>query len=192
MKTLALMLLMASPHHAISQAFSGAASSGTAASTGQAAAVPSGTLESSKLKLAAQDAAGALADAETAVADGGGAAAYAARAAAKRALGGPLDEVISDYAKAAKLDPNYAEKYNGLIVQLNSEATPDSKAKRSGIKIENGANVIANAIGIMLAVGLLLISALVIFRGRDRSASPEESKVAGGSQPATKEPSRDS
>jgi hypothetical protein len=121
---------------------------------------PSVSAESSKIKLDAQDAAGALADAEIAVAKGGGAAAYAARGDAKRALGGRVDEAIADYAAAAKLDPRYVEKYEGLIAQKESARNP-SKEDRSG-KGLNGVPIyqilsVAGAGGLLLLVGGILL-----------------------------------
>ena len=170
MRTLVLLLLMAPSSRAAPNP-PVAASSGPAVSSTpvQAAALASGTAESSKIRLDAQDAAGALADAETAVANGGGADAYAARADAKRALGRPMEAVIADYAEAANRDPRYIEKYKGLIVQSDSATNPDSSSKKKAIR--NWANVIA-----------LIIIAFVLLRGRDGSAAPKESEAAGEPQ----------
>jgi hypothetical protein len=137
-----------------------------AAAANAAADLPSGTVESSRIRLAAQDAAGALADAEAAVARGGGAGAYAARADAKRALGRPIEEVLSDYARAAALDPRYIEKYQGLVAQRDSERDPRAAAKKSGKGLPRGANSVAEVLGVTMLGGLMLAAALVLLRGR--------------------------
>jgi hypothetical protein len=156
-----------------------------------------GTLDSSKIRLDAQDAAGALADAEIALQKGGGADAYAARADAKRALGRPVDEAIADYAEAAKLDPRYIEKWKGLIAQKESEAHPD--LKEGGGKGLNGVPVSMIATAAIVG-GMLLFAAFKMLRARaahplapddeevksggKKDAPSPETKPADGEQPA--------
>ncbi|MFI5346669.1 MAG: hypothetical protein ACHQ51_09880 [Elusimicrobiota bacterium] len=125
---------------------------------------PPGTLDSSKIRLDAHDVTGALADAELVVAKGGGADAYAARADAKRAQGQPMDAVLADYAEAAKLDPRYIEKYQGLIAQIESEKHPKKAKGGTGL---GGVPVGFIAAGIL--VGLVCVAGGVSL-SRDRSA----------------------
>ena len=193
MKPFAVIVLLAMPCFAAAQASTAPV---------QAPTPPPGSLDSSKIRLDAQDAAGALADAETALAHGGGADAYAARADAKRALGRPMGEVIADYAEAAKLDPRYIEKYQGLIAQEESESHPDSRSRSWG-KGLNGVSIVE--IGAAAALGSLLIAvAVMMLRRRDthpvapddegvkpagqEQASAEKPKPADLEQPPKKEP----
>jgi hypothetical protein len=177
-KTLALVFLLARPAAAASQAPPVAASSAPA----QAAALPAGTLERSKLRLEAHDPAGALADAEAAVAKTHGADEYAARGAAKLALGRPMDEAIADYEEASKLDPRYIEKYKGLIVQRDSERNP--KSRMGGKVIETGVNAIALTLGAIMASGMIIVFAFALARGREKPFAPSE----GGKPTPKKEP----
>ena len=133
------------------------------------AAAPSGTVESSKLKLDAQDADGALADAEAAVAAGAGADAYAARADAKRALGRPLDEAVADYAEASARDPRYLETYKGLLVRRDSVLRPASGPKAGGAGASDAANVAADVLALALGGGMILVVAMSLFSGREKS-----------------------
>jgi hypothetical protein len=185
MKPFALLLLLASTSFAAPRpAPAPAASTGTAVQT---PTPPPGTLDSSKIRLDAHDDAGALADAETALANGGGADAYAARADAKRALGQPMDEVIADYAQAAKLDPRYIEKYKGLIAQKESEDHPSHQAKSAGTGKGVNGLPIAEVLGTAAVGGLLIVAGLVLVRGRnDHPQAPddEEVKPAGNAQAA--------
>ena len=158
MKALALLLLLASP---------------CLAEAGPDEPLPStGTVASAKLRLA-HDPAGALADANIAVARGGGvdADAFAARADAELALGRPLDQVIEDYGKAAKLSPVYLERYQGLVVQRYTESHPHSRQKTGGVSL---AGDMTNDIALMLAGGaigfMILVITLVMIKGRDTSA----------------------
>ena len=180
LKTLALALLLARPVFAAPQAPPVAASSAPA----QAAALPAGTIESARIRLQAHDAAGALADAETALAKKADADAYATRGAAKLAVGRPMDEVIADYEEASKRDPRYLEKYEGLVVQRDSERNPKSKARTGGMEIDPGVNRLAQALGFIMAGGLILVAALVLIRGRERPLPPPEDAQA----PTEKEP----
>jgi tetratricopeptide (TPR) repeat protein len=156
MKKLALLLLLAAPAFAAAQRNADGTPEDVEVST--AVQIPSpapGTLESSKIRLAAHDLPGALQDAEIALSKGGGADAYAARADAKRALGRPVDEAIADYAEAAKLDPRYLEKWKGLIAQKESEAHPVSRG--SGGKGLNGVPIgwiVSSGIGGVLLLGV--------------------------------------
>jgi hypothetical protein len=159
-KTLALLLLLAAPSFGAS----------------------TGTVETARIRLKAEDLAGALADAETAVARGGGAEAYAARADAKLALGRPLDEVIADYAPAVKLDPRYAKRYQGLVDQKASLAEPRKKPKHLKTAGENY-NGLAMVLG-TAALGLLLvIVTLVLVRGRDDPGACRECEPSPGKKP---------
>jgi tetratricopeptide (TPR) repeat protein len=201
MKTLSILLLLASPSLAAPQS-SAAGDSADAPAVVQAPTPLPGSLDSSKIRLDAHDSAGALADAETALAHGGGAEAYAARADAKRALGRPVDEAIADYAEAAKLDPRYIEKYQGLIAQKESEAHPGSQRKTGG-KGLNGVPI-PLIVGVGLAGGALVISAVMMLRKRETNVEApddeavkaggkekgagEEAKLADGEQPPKKEP----
>jgi hypothetical protein len=153
MKTLALLLLLAAPPRA-------------AAQTAQPETPKSGTVDSSKAHLDAQDPAGALRDAETAVARGGGADAYAARADAKRALGRPVAEAAADYAQAAKLDPRYAAKYEGLLEQARSEANPQTNPKKAGREQGTGINHLALVLALVMLGVLVFAAALALLRGR--------------------------
>lgn len=156
MKTLALLLLLAAPPRAPAQT----------APPAQPQTPASGTVDSSKIRLEAQDPAGALRDAETAVARGGGADAYAARADAKRALGRPIAEVAADYAEAAKLDPRYMAKYQGLLEQARSEANPQTLSRKAGKQQRSGVNHLALVIAVVLLAGLAFVAFLVLVRGR--------------------------
>ena len=209
MKTLALLLLLASPSLAAPPPAPAAvaASTPTAASTTtvQPSSPPPGSLDSSKIRLDSQDAAGALRDAELALAHGGGADAYIARGDAKRALGRPIQEVLDDYAAASKLDPRYIEKYQGLIAQTESEKHPDSRSRQWGTGF-NGLPVAE--LGVAAAAGGLLIAvAVMMLRRRERSpVAPDDEdikpagkadaageghpKAADGEQPK-KEPPKD-
>jgi hypothetical protein len=181
MKTLALVLLLASP--AIAAPRQAATGNAVAASTTvvQTPSPPPGSLESSKIRLDAQDAAGALRDAETALSKGGGADAYIARGDAKRALGRPIDEVIADYAAAAKLDPRYIEKYQGLIAQKQSGIHPDSESRSdkglNGLPIAEIA-LAAAAGGVLLAVAVVMLRK----RGKHPVAPDDEDARPGGKE----------
>lgn len=158
MKTLALLLLLAAPTR--------------------------GSVASSKVRLAAEDASGALRDAELAVERGGGADAYAARADAKRALGRPYDDYIADYAQAAKLDPRYEDKYEGVVEQMRSERSPAKSA--GGFLVENDANILAKILGAVAVGSIIGIAALVLLRGRERALPPPKE------EPSDKNPPRPS
>jgi len=202
MRVLALVLLLASPAFAAEpRAADGTPEDVEISTAVQTPSPPPGSLDSSKIRLDAQDAAGALRDAETALSHGGGADAYIARGDAKRALGRPIDEAIADYAEAAKLDPRYIEKYKGLVAQKESGVHPDES--KSGGKGLNGVPV--GEIGLAAAAGIgLLAVAVVMLRkreqhplapddeevksgGKAQAASPE-TKPADGEQPTKKEP----
>jgi hypothetical protein len=127
-----------------------------------------------KTLLNADDLQTALATAAAAVAAGGGADAFAARAEAKRALGRPLAEVIDDYAQAARLDPRYAEKYQGVIAQLQSEAFP--------VKSKNGAQTGAGGVriafvGALAAIGLLLLAISILYVRRKKTVGKSASEL---------------
>jgi hypothetical protein len=202
MKILAVLLLLAAPAFAAAPLAQDGTPEDVEISTAvQTPSPPPGSLDSSRIRLDAHDAAGALNDAEIALKKGGGADAYAARADAKRALGRPIDEAIADYAEAAKLDPRYTEKWKGLIAQKESALHPDLKG--AGGKGMNGvpiAGIAAAAIaGVLLfgaAVAMLRARAQhplapddeqVKAGGKEKAASPD-SKPADGEQPAKKEP----
>ena len=202
MKTLAVLLLLASPAFAATQPNADGTPEDTEISTAVQTPSPApGSLDSSKIRLGAQDAAGALRDAEMALQKGGGADAYAARADAKRALGRPVDEAIADYAEAAKLDPRYIEKWKGLIAQKQSGVHPDLKG--TGAKGLNGLPM--SEIATAGIVGILLIAAAVklvrkrekhplapndeaIKSGGKENAPHPETKPADGEQPPKKPP----
>lgn len=120
-----------------------------------------GTAESSKIRLDAHDLPGALRDAELAVSKGGGAEAYAARADVERALGRPDGQAIADYAEAAKLDPRYLEKWQGLIDQKESQIRPVQGAGGKGL---NGVPIGWIAGGFL--AGILLVVAAFMIAGR--------------------------
>jgi hypothetical protein len=179
MKALALLLMLAPPCLSTPLPLTVAAASTTTIAstmTAQTPTPPPGSLDSSKIRLDAQDATGALADAETALKNGGGADAYAARGDAKRALGRPMSEVIADYAQAAKLDPRYIERYQGLIAQGESEKHPDSKSRSWG-KGLNGVPIVE--IGAAAAVGGILIAvAVMMLRKREEHpVAPDDEEV---------------
>lgn len=172
MKTLVLALMLARPSLA---APSTAPVAGSSAPV-QAPALPAGSLESARIRLNAQDAAGALADAQAAVDKTHGADAYAARADAMLALGRSMDEVIADYEQASKLDPRYLERYKGLIVQRDSERNAGSKAGASGKEIDSGFNGLALTLGLTMISVLVLIVAFVLIRGHEKPVSPPRSE----------------
>ena len=179
MRTLALLLLLALPAYAAEQRAADGTPEDVEVSTAvQTASPPPGSLDSSRIRLDAGDAAGALDDAEIALSRGGGADAYIARGDAKHALGRPLEEVIADYAEAAKLDPRYIEKYKGLIAQKESAVHPDSQS-RSG-KGLNGVPVVE--IGAVAVVGGLLIGgAVMMLRKREtHPLAPDDEEVKSG------------
>ena len=135
----------------------GAAMAAVSAST-QSAPAPTpapGSVDSSQIRLEAGDAAGALADAELVIASGGGADAFDARADAKRALGGPYEEVLADHAQAAKLDPRYIIKHRGFIAQHASEVHPAHKMGATGL----------NGVPMRFIVGICVLGALSIIAG---------------------------
>jgi hypothetical protein len=179
MKTLALALLLAGPAPAATSSPPVAASSAPA----QAGELPSATLESARIRLQAQDAAGALADAEAALAKKADADAYATRGAAKLAVGRPMEEVIADYAEASKRDPRYLERYKGLIVQRDSERNPRSK-KTGGTEIDPGTNNLALILGFTMIGVLFAVAAFVLYRGREKPVSaPEDVEKAEKKEP---------
>jgi hypothetical protein len=162
MKNLALLLL--------------AAPAFAAAQTAPVVQTPSpapGSLDSAKIRLDAQDAAGALRDAEIALAKGGGADAYAARADAKRALGRPVDEAIADYAEAAKLDPRYIEKYKGLIAQKESEARPNRNSIAGGTGL-NGVPISEIATAGIAGVMLIVAAVMMLRKREERPLAPDD------------------
>jgi hypothetical protein len=186
MKPLALLLMLASPTLAAPQAPPAAVSTTTIASTTsvQAATPPPGSLDSSKIRLDSQDATGALADAETALAHGGGADAYAARADAQLALGRPLDRVIEDYGKAAKLDSAYLERYEGLIAQRDSETNPKARFKTGGVSLGNVADSLAMILAAAAVSWLILVVALVMLKGRETRSRASDDEQAGPNKPS--------
>jgi tetratricopeptide (TPR) repeat protein len=179
----AVLLLLASPAFAAAQRSADGTSADVEISTAvQTPSPPPGSLASSKIRLDAQDAAGALRDAETALNNGGGADAYAARGDAKRALGRPLDQVIADYAEAAKLDPRYIEKYKGLIAQQQSESNPKATAGGKGL---NGVPVSVMATAVVVGVMLLVAAVKLIAKRESRPLAPDDEEVkSGGKQNA--------
>jgi hypothetical protein len=202
MKKFALLLLLASPSFAAGPLAKDGTPEDIEVSTAVQTPSPApGTLDSSKIRLDAHDAAGALNDAEIALTKGGGADAYAARADAKRALGRPADEAIADYAEAAKLDPRYLEKWKGLIAQKESELHPNLKG--TGGKGLNGVPIAGIAAAAIAGV-LLFGGAFAMLRSRaqhplapddeqvkpggDEKAASPETVPADGEQPKKKEP----
>lgn len=130
--------------------------------------------ENSKILLNAGDLKTALAEAEAAVAAGGGAAAFAARAEARLALGRPLDEAISDYAEAARLDPRYGEKYRGLLAQLQSESSP---GKGKDAKSQGAGGIAIHFVLGLAAAGILLLVFGLIFLRRKKSMGKSASEL---------------
>jgi hypothetical protein len=150
-------------------------------STAAAPTPPPGSVESSKIRLDAQDIPGALADAQTVIAEGGGADAYAARADAHRAEGAPFEQVLADYAEAAKLDPRYLDKYNGLIAQRESERHPQKTKGGRGL---NGVPV--SFIALVVGASVLCLGAAVVMSRRNggvSSAVDDENIMPSGKQP---------
>jgi hypothetical protein len=182
-----LLLAVASPRAGAQPAPAVNASTGPVVSSAAALTPtpPPGNLESSKIRLDAHDVAGALADAEAVIArDGGSADAFAARADAKRALGRPMGEVLADYAEAAKLDPRYIEKLNGLIAQLKSEQHPDKRGWSKGL---GGLPIGFIALAGFVGIGFFVVAG-VMARKRDGALSTEESTAP---KPDEKEPPAD-
>jgi hypothetical protein len=184
MRTLIFLILTVAPCFAQTDtAPPGVATSSVpAVSTASAISPGVGFLESSKIRLDAHDAAGALADAETALARHGGADAYAARADAKRALGRPSQEVLADYAQAAKMDPRYIEKYQGLVEQQKSEEDPEKSSKSRGV---NGIPIVYLMITGAAGAVLLAVGWSKIGKRTDTPAAPDDEviKVEGREQP---------
>ena len=179
MKTLALFLLLAAPAFAATAPNADGTPEDVEISTAvQTPSPPPGSLDSSKIRLESQDAAGALRDAEIALQHGGGADAYAARGDAKRALGRPVEEAIADYAEAAKLDPRYIEKYKGLIAQKQSGTHPDTE--NTGGKGLNGVPIAEIAAAAIVGI-VLLLAALKLLRKREQHPlAPDDEEVKSG------------
>lgn len=138
----------------------------TATAPAPAASPAAALAASARARLAADDLAGALADAEAAVAAGGGAEAYAVRGEAKRALGRPIAGVLDDYAEAARLDRRYAPAYQGFLAQRDSNARPDRKSDRQ----TGAAGVPSSVFGVLGGVGVLFVMiGALFFRRRPRS-----------------------
>ena len=84
----------------------------------------------------------------------------------------PLDKIAD--AEAARLDPRYGEKYQGLLAQLQSQSRPD--------KSKNGRAQGAGGISISVVLGLaaagvaLLVFGLLFLR-RKKSAGKSASKL---------------
>jgi hypothetical protein len=138
------------------------------------AADPATLTQDAKTLLGAEQLRSALADAEAAVAAGGGADALAARAEAKLALGRPLAEALQDYEAAARLDPRYGEKYQGLLAQLKSETSPDrpKDRKRSG-----AGGIGMGVVGGLAAAGVLLLAFGLLFVRRKKSAGKSAAEL---------------
>ena len=137
-------------------------------------ALSTGSLDSSKIRLDAHDVTGALADAESVIANGGGADAYAARADARRALGQPMDGVLADYAEAAKLDPRYIEKYQGLIAQIDSEKNPQKTKGGTGL---GGVPVFVIGLGILAGIGAIA-GGVIMSRDRNgKTKAPDDESI---------------
>jgi hypothetical protein len=179
MNRLALwVMLILSPASAQTPAENPTAAASVSSVTSVPAATPApGSINSSKIRLDAGDAVGALADAQLVVASGGGADAFAARADAKRALGSPYEEVLADYAQAAKLDPRYIEKYNGLIAQRESERNPKKAKGQTGL---NGVPVGFLAAAGIVGVFLIVAAVLAARRGGAQAAAPDDEAVKTG------------
>jgi hypothetical protein len=187
MKTLALFLLLASPAFAAPRPNADGTPEDVEISTAvQTPSPPPGSLDSSKIRLGAQDAAGALRDAETNLQHGGGADAYAARGDAKRALGRPVDEAIADYAEAAKLDPRYIEKWKGLIAQKQSEAHPDLKG--TGGKGLNGVPIAEIATAAVVGVMLLVAAVKLLSKREEHPLAPDDENVKSGGKENAPDP----
>ncbi len=146
MKTLALLLLLSA--------------------AGPAAASAGGG--NPKAGYGGEDPAAALREAETAVRRGGAADAYAARGDAKRALGRPFEEFIVDYAEAARRDPQYNEKYQGLVEQRRSQLNVAEK-KAPAVQADHDDNALAKILGSVAVGGLILIAAVVLLLGREKT-----------------------
>lgn len=120
---------------------------------------------SARAKVKADDLAGALKDAEAAVAARGGAPALAARADVKRALGRPIAEAIDDYAAAARLDPAYQEKYEGLIAQRNTGLHPEKARKSQETGVADVPMRVVKGIG-AAGAALLILAWWALRRGK--------------------------
>ena len=178
---LALWGVLALPSGAAPGSTPGSFQASTAAASASSAPAPTpppGSVDSSRIRLDAGDAAGALADAELAIAKGGGADAFAARADAKRGLGRPYGEFLADYAQAAKLDPRYLDKYKGLIVQRESEEHPTKKKSETGLLgIPLGVIAAFGAVGVLC----IIVPALLARRRAGKpAASDDEPAKSGG------------
>lgn len=149
----------------------------TKSSESTAATPAPGSLDSSKIRLDAHDLPGALADAEAVVAKTGSAEAYAARADARRAEGLPMEGVLSDLAQAARLDPRYIEKYQGLIAQNESEKNPKRDAGDSGM---GGVPVFFLGLAAVLGIGCVVVGTLIARSRRGKPAAPDDESIKPG------------
>lgn len=187
MRTCALLCLLATAAAAAPAVSTGTAAAAPAVSSAAAPTPVPGSLDSSKIRLDAGDAAGALNDAEQVLTKGGSADAYAARGDARRALGRPFEEVLSDYQQAATLDPRYIEKYKGLLAQAESERHPkggkDAKQGLMGIPM-------GYIMGAGLAGGLLIVGGIIMAKRREgKAVAPDDEEVKpAGNKKASSEP----
>lgn len=146
-----------------------------AGTTAPASVADAATLaQNAKTLLDAGDLKTALADAEAAVAAGGGAEAFARRAEAKLALGRPLDEALSDYAEAARLDPRYEEKYRGILDQFQSESR---RGKPKDARNEGAGGVSMLFVLGLAAAGLVLLVCGFLFLHLKKSAGKSASEL---------------
>jgi hypothetical protein len=155
MRTPLLLLLLMAPLGAAAEDVSSASVSAQVTVTAQSV---------KKRNFNLSDPAQDLRAAERAISRGGGAEAYADRGAAKRALGRPFEDYIVDYAAAAKLDPQYRERFEGIIEQRESQIRREKKLR--GVQADHDANGLAKALGSVAIGGLVFLAALILLEGR--------------------------
>jgi tetratricopeptide (TPR) repeat protein len=86
-------------------------------------------VQRSKARLETGNAPGALGDSDDAIAlDPKLGEGYAARVAAKRALGIKEEELLADLEAAANLDARYAEEYKAVVLRVRGAAPPSAAA----------------------------------------------------------------
>lgn len=104
--------------------------------------------------------------ASTTAAPAGRADALAAEAESEFTLGAPMNLVISEYARAARLDPKYMARYQALVEQWNSRENPRAAAKTKGYAAGSGTNAVATALALAGVAGIVFIAILAFLGGR--------------------------
>ncbi|MBI3565838.1 MAG: protein kinase [Elusimicrobia bacterium] len=132
--------------------------------TGDARALAPAHELRAKMRAQSGDGAGALQDADAAVAYApGNASAYRTRGEAREALGQKAEQILADYKKAAELDPQQTQYYADAVARLSGRpATAPSAASRSSGPRRLDALLLAAAGALAILTGF----ALRMSRGR--------------------------